>query len=138
MISPPVFQLLANAVLTLHLAVVLFVAGGLLLVVAGNLRRWRWVNALWFRLAHLASIGFVVLQAWLGQVCPLTTLEMWLRARGGVSTYGGGFIEHWMQRLLYHDAPEWVFVLAYSVFGLLVIASWFYFPPVSRRRRAAQ
>ena len=137
MINPPVFQLLANAVLALHLAVVLFVAGGLLLVVAGNLRRWRWVNALWFRLAHLASIGFVVLQAWLGQVCPLTTREMWLRARGGVSTYGGGFIEHWMQRLLYHDAPEWVFVLAYSVFGLLVIASWFYFPPVSRRRRAA-
>ena len=136
MINPPVFQLLANAVLALHLAVVLFVAGGLLLVVAGNLRRWRWVNALWFRLAHLASIGFVVLQAWLGQVCPLTTLEMWLRARGGVSTYGGGFIEHWMQRLLYHDAPEWVFVLAYSVFGLLVIASWFYFPPFSRRRRA--
>ena len=136
MISPPVFQLLANAVLTLHLAVVLFVAGGLLLVVAGNLRRWRWVNALWFRLAHLASIGFVVLQAWLGQVCPLTTLEMWLRARAGTRTYGGGFIEHWMQRLLYHDAPEWVFVLAYSVFGLLVIASWFYFPPFSRRRRA--
>ena len=138
MISPPVFQVLANAVLTLHLAVVLFVAGGLLLVVAGNLRRWRWVNALWFRLAHLTSIGFVVLQAWLGQVCPLTTLEMALRARAGTSTYGGGFIEHWMQRLLYHDAPEWVFVLAYSVFGLLVIASWFYFPPVSRRRRAAQ
>ena len=136
MISPPVFQLLANAVLALHLAVVLFVVGGLLLVVAGNLRHWRWVNALWFRLAHLASIGFVVLQAWLGQVCPLTTLEMALRAQAGASTYGGGFIEHWMQRLLYYDAPDWVFVLFYSVFGLLVIATWFYFPPVSWRHRA--
>ena len=128
------YQLLANGVLALHLAVVFFVVGGLLLVLAGNLRRWHWVNALWFRLAHLAAIGFVVVQAWLGQVCPLTTLEMWLRARGGVSTYGGGFIEHWMQRLLYHDAPDWVFVLVYSLFGLLVLASWLYYPPVSRRR----
>ncbi|MDP1953784.1 MAG: DUF2784 domain-containing protein [Polaromonas sp.] len=135
MSSPSVFQLLANLVLALHLAVVGFVVGGLLLVVAGNLRRWHWVNALWFRLAHLAAIVFVVLQSWLGQVCPLTTLEMWLRARAGTSTYGGGFIEHWMQRLLYHDAPDWVFVLIYSLFGLLVIASWFYFPPAPRRRR---
>lgn len=132
------YQLLANGVLALHLAVVLFVAGGLLAVLVGNLQRWHWVNALWFRLAHLAAIAFVVAQAWLGQVCPLTTLEMWLRARAGASTYGGGFIEHWMQRLLYHDAPDWVFVLVYSLFGLLVLASWFYYPPVSRRHQARQ
>lgn len=132
------YLLVANGVLALHVAVVFFVVGGLLLVLAGNLRRWHWVNALWFRLAHLAAIGFVVMQAWLGQVCPLTTLEMWLRARAGASIYGGGFIAHWMQRLLYHDAPAWVFVGAYSVFGLLVLASWFYFPPVSRRHRAPQ
>lgn len=131
-----VFLLLANGVLALHLAVVLFVVGGLLLVVAGNLRRWHWVNTLWFRLAHLAAIVFVVLQAWLGQVCPLTTLEMALRARAGASTYGGGFIQNWMQRLLYYDAPEWVFVLVYSLFGLLVLASWFYFPPATRRHVA--
>ena len=130
------YRMLADAVLTLHVAVVLFVIGGLLVVVVGNLRNWHWVNALWFRLAHLAAIGFVVVQSWLGQICPLTTLEMWLRARAGASTYGGGFIEHWMQRLLYHDAPAWVFVLVYSLFGLLVVASWFYFPPVSRRHRA--
>ena len=135
MSSQHVFQLLANAVLALHLAVVLFVVGGLLGVLVGNLRRWHWVNALWFRLAHLAAIAFVVAQAWLGQICPLTTLEMWLRVRGGVSTYGGGFIAHWMQRLLYHDAPDWVFVAVYSLFGLLVLASWFYYPPVSRRHR---
>ncbi|MBC7600089.1 MAG: DUF2784 family protein, partial [Polaromonas sp.] len=41
---------------------------------------------------------------------------------------------HWMQRLLYYDAPDWVFVLVYSLFGLLVLASWLYYPPVSRRR----
>ena len=121
--------MLADMVLALHVAIVVFVVAGLVLVVAGNLRHWRWVNALWFRLAHLAAIGFVVTQAWLGQICPLTTLEMGLRARAGASTYGGGFIEHWLQRLLYYDAPAWVFTLGYSLFGLLVVATWVWFPP---------
>lgn len=135
MSSQHVFQLLANLVLVLHLAVVLFVVGGLLLVLAGNLRRWRWhwVNARWFRLAHLAAIGFVVVQAWLGQICPLTTLEMWLREQGGVAGYGGGFIEHWLQRVLYYEAPWWVFAVGYSLFGLLVVAAWVRFPPERRR-----
>ena len=123
------YQLLADAVLALHVAVVLFVVGGLLLVVGGNLRGWGWVNRWWFRLAHLAAIGVVVAQAWLGIVCPLTTLEMWLRARAGAATYGGSFIEHWLQRLLYFQAPAWVFVLAYTLFALAVLAAWWRFPP---------
>jgi hypothetical protein len=129
------YQMLANGVLALHLTVVLFVVGGLLLVVAGNLLRWRWVNALWFRLAHIAAIGFVVLQAWLGQACPLTTLEMWLREQAGAAGYGGGFIEHWLQRLLYYEAPWWVFAVGYSLFGLLVVAAWVRFPPESSRHK---
>lgn len=126
---------LADAVLVLHFGVVLFVVGGLLLIVAGGLRRWPWVHHWWFRAAHLAAIGFVVLQAWLGQTCPLTTLESWLRRQAGASGYAQSFIGHWVQRLLYHDAPAWVFVLAYTAFGLLVIAAWWRFPP---RRRVAR
>jgi hypothetical protein len=129
------YQLLADLVLVLHAAVVLFVVGGLLLVIAGNAwRRWPWVNAPAFRLAHLASIGFVVVEAWVGATCPLTTLEMALRLRAGTSVYDGSFIQHWLQRLLYYEAPAWVFVLAYSLFGLLVVVTWWYFPPTFRRR----
>lgn len=134
----PPDQLLANAVLVLHVAIVVFVVGGLLLTIVGNLRRWRWVNNLWFRLAHLVAISVVVAEAWLGMVCPLTTLEMWLRAQAGASVYGGGFIEHWLQRLLYYDAPMWVFALVYSAFGLLVAATWWYFPPVFKRHADAR
>jgi hypothetical protein len=126
---------LADAVLALHVAVVIFVGGGLLLILVGNWRRWSWVNAWWFRLVHLAAIGVVVAEAWLGIVCPLTTLEMWLRARAAGTTYGGSFIEHWLQRVLYYDAPPWVFVLAYSLFGLSVLATWWFFPPRARNRR---
>jgi polyferredoxin len=123
------YQLAADTVLAAHVAVVLFVLGGLVLILAGNLRGWSWVNLLWFRLIHLTTIGIVVSEAWLGIVCPLTTLEMWLRAQAQVPAYAGSFIEHWLQALLYWQAPPWVFTLAYSAFGLAVAAAWWYFPP---------
>lgn len=123
------YRALADAVLALHVGVVLFVIGGLVLVWAGNWRGWHWVNRWSLRLAHLAAIGVVVAESWLGIVCPLTTLEMWLRAKGGAATHDGSFIEHWLQRLLYYDAPAWVFLTGYSLFGLAVLASWWYFPP---------
>ena len=129
------YQLLAAAVLILHAAIVVFVVGGLVLVVVGNARRWHWVNQLWFRLAHLGAIAVVVAEAGLGVTCPLTSLEMWLRAKAHATTYSGNFIEYWLQRLLYHDAPPWVFVVAYSGFGLLVVATWWYFPPTGRHGR---
>ncbi|MEQ1806243.1 MAG: DUF2784 domain-containing protein [Burkholderiaceae bacterium] len=134
------YRWLADAVLTLHVGVVLFVVVGLALILAGNRMGWHWVNAWWLRLTHLATIGVVIAESWLGIVCPLTTLEMWLRAKAAAGTYGGSFIEHWLQRLLYYDAPPWVFVLGYSLFGLLVVATWWVYPPQSRRgpRRAAE
>ncbi len=128
------YQLLADVVLALHLAVVTFVVGGLILVVVGNLSGWRWVNGLWFRVAHLAAIAVVVAEAWLGVTCPLTTLEMWLREAAHATTYRANLIEHWLQRILYYDAPAWVFVLGYSLFGLLVAATWLFFPPTLKPR----
>ena len=135
MMEPQGYRLLADAVLVLHLAVVVFIVGGLGLIVAGNLRGWRWVNRLAFRLAHLAAIAVVVAEAWFGAICPLTTLEMWLRAEARSPTYPGSFVEHWLQSLLYYAAPPWAFVLAYSLFGLVVAATWWYFPPERRSAR---
>ncbi|HSM21519.1 MAG TPA: DUF2784 domain-containing protein [Rubrivivax sp.] len=123
------YALLADAVLVLHACVVLFVAGGLLLVLVGNWRGWRWVNRPWFRVAHLAAIGVVVAESWLGITCPLTTLEWWLRARAGRAPPEASFIAHWLQTLLFYEAPGWVFALAYTAFGALVAAAWWRFPP---------
>jgi hypothetical protein len=124
-----IWSVLADLVLFTHVLTVVFVVLGLALIVIGNLRGWRFVNAWWFRLTHLATIGVVVAQSWLGITCPLTTLELWLRAQAGEATYAGGFIEHWLSRLLYFNAPPWVFVLAYSVFGAMVLAAWWRWPP---------
>jgi glutathione S-transferase len=123
------YQLLADAVLVLHVAIVIFVVMGLLLIVIGNLLARQWVNASWFRLAHLVTIAVVVAEAWAGIVCPLTTLEMWLRSNARAITYSGSFIQHWLQPLLFWQAPAWVFTVAYSLFGLVVVAVWWYFPP---------
>lgn len=128
------YQTLADLVLVLHVALVLFVVGGLVLIVLGNLRGWSWVNAWWFRLAHLATIAIVVAEAWWGIECPLTTLERWLREQARDSTYAGSFIEHWLQALLFWQAPPWVFTTAYTLFGLAVVGAWWRFPP---RRRLA-
>ncbi|MEO8132450.1 MAG: DUF2784 domain-containing protein [Betaproteobacteria bacterium] len=128
------YQILADAVLSLHVGLVAFVVGGLILIIVGNLRGWHWVNALGFRIVHLVAIATVVAEAWFGVVCPLTSLEIWLRVKAQATTYAGSFIEHWLQRILYYEAPAWVFTLAYTLFGLAVVAAWWYFPPRFRRR----
>ena len=126
------YPMLADAVLLLHLLFVLFVVVGLVLIVAGGYLRWSWARNLWFRLVHLAGIVVVVAQSWIGLICPLTTLEMWLREQAGQTAYAGSFIQHWVSRVLYYDAPTWMFMLAYSLFGCLVVIAWLRFPPQKR------
>ena len=109
----------------------MFVIGGLAAIVIGNLRGWGFVNGWWFRAAHLAAIAVVAAQAWLGITCPLTTLESALRVKAGGTGYETSFIEYWLTRLLYYDAPAWVFTVCYSLFGGLVLLSWIFVPPRS-------
>ena len=132
MTSATIYLAAADAILALHLLFVLFVIAGLLLVFAGKLAGWAWVRNRAFRITHLVAIGVVVLQSWFGLICPLTTLEMWLRTRAGDATYAGSFIAHWLDALLYYQAPAWVFAVCYTVFGGLVIASWFWVRPHSK------
>ena len=54
------YLLIADVVLTLHFAIAVFVVAGLVLVIIGNLCNWRWVNNLWFRLAHIGAIVVVM------------------------------------------------------------------------------
>ena len=123
------YQALADTVLLIHFGIVIFVVLGLPAILIGNRSGWRWVNSLWWRLAHLATIVIVVLQAWLGRYCSLTKLETYLREQAGQGGYERSFIEHWVQRILYVDAPMWLFAVVYSGFALLVGWAWWRFPP---------
>lgn len=128
------YLVLADSLLVLHVLLVAFVIFGLVAIFLGRLLHWRWVRNFWFRVTHLVVIGMVVLQAWLGVLCPLTVWEMELRERAGAAGYEGSFIQHWLQSILYYSAPEWVFVLAYTVFGGVVLASWFLVRPGRPRK----
>ena len=132
--DPALYQYLANGVLVTHFLFVLGVVGGLLLIVIGGVRKWAWIRNLRFRLLHLAAIAYVVAESWLGIDCPLTTLEAWLRQMAGQATHDGDFIAYWVSKLMFFTAPPWVFTLCYSVFGALVVVSWWRFPPRTRRQ----
>src|SRR5689334_7137145 len=68
------YRMLADAVLALHVAIAAFVVLGLIVVVAGNLRGWAWVNELWFRLAHLAAQPMPAASSSIGcSTCSTTT-----------------------------------------------------------------
>jgi hypothetical protein len=120
---------LADAVLVIHALFVAFVVFGQLLILAGLWQRWAWVRNFRFRLAHLAAIGIVALQAWLGVLCPLTIVENALRRRAGEAAYAGSFIQHWLHRVIFYDAEGWVFTVVYTAFAGIVALTWHYGRP---------
>ncbi|MBT8148983.1 MAG: DUF2784 domain-containing protein [Gammaproteobacteria bacterium] len=129
MATSELYLFAADIILFTHLLFVVFVVFGLVAILVGQARAWPWVRNPWFRLAHLLAIIVVVLQSWLGAICPLTIWEMSLRQRAGDATYAGTFVSHWLEAILYHQAPAWVFVVAYTFFAIMVAASWIWIRP---------
>ncbi len=86
-----IYGLLADLVVLIHLAfVVLVVCGGLLVL------RFRW-----FALIHLPAAAWGALIEFGGWVCPLTPLENRLRQLAGETGYAGGFVEQYLLPVLY-------------------------------------
>jgi len=85
------YPLLADLVLIVHLAFVIFVlCGGLLAL------KWRWIA--WF---HLPAAAWGALVEFTGWICPLTPLENWLRAQGGEAGYEQDFTTRYLLPILY-------------------------------------
>ncbi|MCC7017165.1 MAG: DUF2784 family protein [Rhodospirillales bacterium] len=123
------YGLLADALGVIHAAFVLFVVGGLAAILAGWRFDWRWTENLAFRVGHLAAIAVVVLQTWLGELCPLTLWENRLRHLASQQGVGESFVAYWLDRLLYWRFPSWVFLAVYTLFGGLVLATFVWYPP---------
>ena len=121
--------MLADVVLLLHAAIVLFNGGGVLAIAVGGALGWAWVRHRVFRVAHLGALGFVAVEALLGVTCPLTTLEGWLRGEALAS----GFVAGWISRWLYWDWPAWVFVALYSGVFFAAAVLWIGVPPRARK-----
>ena len=87
------YPLLADLVLIVHLAFVVFVLCGGLLVL-----RWRWIA--WLHMPAIAWGAFVEFSGW---ICPLTPLENWLRAQAGQTGYRSDFVAYHLLPVLYPD-----------------------------------
>lgn len=88
------FRILADATVVLHLAFVLFVIVGGLIVA-------RWRRVAWVHLPAAAWGAWIEFAGW---VCPLTPLENWLREQGGGTAYTSSFIEHYLMPILYPES----------------------------------
>lgn len=87
------YSVLADLVLIVHLAFVVFVVVGAFLVL-------RWPRLAWL---HVPAAIWGVFIEFSGRICPLTPLENSLRTRGGEAGYSGGFIDHYLTSLIYPD-----------------------------------
>ncbi len=84
-------RFLADAVVLVHLAFILFVAAGGLLVL-------RWPRLAW---VHVPAVVWGALIELAGWICPLTPLENRLRAAAGDAAYAGGFIDRYIMPIVY-------------------------------------
>lgn len=125
--------LLADLILVAHALFVAFVTLGLVAILLGRYRHWKWVKNWWFRIVHLLAIGFVMAESWLGLICPLTEWESRLNMAAGGSAYPSSFIQYWLHEILFYDFAPWVFTVAYTAFGILVLIVWLVVPPDKAR-----
>jgi hypothetical protein len=124
----------ADIIAIIHLGYVVFVILGFVLIVMGIVLKWQWIRNLWFRIAHLAAIAGVALEAILGINCPLTVLEFSLRYGVAPSDRRVSFVGELIDSILYYDAPAWVFTIIYVGFALLVAITFVMAPPTRRGR----
>ena len=101
------YSVLAISVLVLHALFVLWVVFGALLTRSRPILRW----------LHIASLiwGILTELLWL---CPLTLLENWLEQKAGVEPYRGGFLLHYLDKLVYPDISATLL----TIVGVLVCA----------------
>lgn len=106
--SPNVYLTLATAVLFVHALFIAWVVFGAVLTRSRPILRW----------LHIVSLVWGILTELLPWPCPLTLLENWLEQKAGVAPYQGGFLLHYIDKLVYPD----ISATALTVTGVIVCA----------------
>lgn len=122
-------MVLADVVLLVHLAVILFNVFGLIAIPLGAWCEWRFVRVFWWRALHVALLVAVAIQAVLARVCFLTIWQSDLLRRAGVNASDAPLIQRWVNRLIYWPLPLWVFAVLYVAALALAIVLWWKVPP---------
>jgi len=120
---------LADALVIFHALYTLLVVVGLVLILVGDAWGWGWVRNFPFRIVHFLMIAVVVAEVALGVACPITQWEKQALEMAGRESYEGSFVAYWSNRLLYYDAPQWIFSVLHCLFGAAVLATLILAPP---------
>ncbi len=124
---------LADAIVFIHFLYVSFCVLGEAVILLGGLLRWKWVRNIPFRIAHLAAVLLVAVEALLGATCPLTDWEYRLRSSAGqIYDADISFVARIIRRIIFYDLPSWVFTVMYIGFGALVLLTLFIVRPKKR------
>ena len=115
----------ADTILILHFLVIIFIISLYFLIPYGYSKNWKFVKNYKIRLAHLMLIFFITLETFLGIICPLTTLENYLRGQ----SYSETFISFWISKVIYWDLPTTFFIVVYTIFLIFAIILWLKFLP---------
>jgi hypothetical protein len=124
-----IYRILADLLVTLHLAFVMFIVLGMAAILLGIVFKWQWVHNFWFRAIHLLLIAAVVIEGFLGFTCPLTDWEDQLRAKAGETVAQGTFIGRMIHEILFVDISTSVLSILYCIFGLGVLMAFILAPP---------
>ena len=134
------YKILADLIMILHFAWVLFMLWGFVLTLYSVIRLYvfrsmsaycrhfmdRWI----FRTVHLGGIAFVALLAALGKYCPLSILEYNIRLRYDPAlTYPGSFLVNWIEKLVYPSVPPLVIIIPTIFFALFTLLAYLLHPP---------
>ncbi len=112
------YRILADTVVIVHFSFIVFVAVGALLA-------WRWPGLV---SAHAVALAWGVGTVIIGFPCPLTALEKGLRSLAGDQAYAGGFIDHYLEGVVYPGQYTW------ALRGLVAVAVLVGYVGLSRRR----
>ena len=106
------YSALAIFVLFLHVLFILWVVFGAFLARSRPILRW----------LHIASLVWGILTELLPWPCPLTLLENWLEGKAGVEPYHGGFLFHYLDKLVYPNISTTILTVAGVVICALNLA----------------
>ena len=127
-------ELAADIIVFFHLLYVLFTVGGEVLVLLGGLTGWHWIRNRVFRIIHLLASFLVAVEALIGAMCPLTTIEYILRQRAGQTIDNEiSFVGRLIRAIIFYDFPAVFFTFLYVGFASLVIVTYILIKPYKRK-----
>jgi hypothetical protein len=127
--SPAILMRLADAVLLLHFAIILFNIFGLVVIPLGAWRGWAFVRIFWWRALHLGILAVVALQAVLERACFLTLWQADLLRQASTPASQAPLIQSWIGRLIFWPLPPWFFVALYLAVWIYTLVLWRMVPP---------